>query len=74
MDTTIVGKKDGLPVNRFGERVIDCKWACGRKTTMLGTKCCDACHSAYTAARDPTCFNAIQGAFEEAARNASSDQ
>jgi hypothetical protein len=43
MNTEIVGTKDGHNVNIYGERVIDCRTGCGRKTTMAGTKLCDNC-------------------------------
>lgn len=55
MDTWIVKQDGGKDFNRFAEEVIDCTQACGRKTTMLGTKLCDQCweanHKAESAAK-----------------------
>ncbi len=45
MDTTIVKTVDGVDLNCFGQPVIDCKFCCGRKTTMTGTRQCDFCYS-----------------------------
>lgn len=41
--------ENGDAFNRFGQRVIQCKYGCGRRTTMTGTKQCDNCWCARTA-------------------------
>lgn len=47
MNTYVVGKSAaGEDVNSDREVVIECKTACGRKTTMTGTEVCDHCWEA----------------------------
>jgi hypothetical protein len=59
---------DGTRRNSWGCAIVDCRFKCGRLTTMLGTRECDPCHEAYRLASNPTCLNAIKAAFEENAK------
>lgn len=60
MDTQIIKRTEEGDFNRWGQKVIACRFNCGRVTTMLGTRECDRCHTVRCMADAST-----RAAFEE---------
>jgi hypothetical protein len=43
MDVEVIKTVAGKQYNRFNEQLVACQKACGRLTTMTGTRLCDFC-------------------------------